>query len=135
MRFPPLDVPEVPRWYARDDHRKLERISFGRLLDPGQEGLPDLFRLRRVQADREHLDLKRVVGLEARLLPPVIVEQTLAVEAHKLTDQAPIRIIGRRFDREVGHAEILGKVVQLERNLTDDAEGASSTAFERPEQI
>src|SRR5208282_6216140 len=104
---------EVPRWYARDDHRKLERISVGRLPDPVQERPPDLFRLRRVQADREHLDLERVVGPDARLLPPAIVEETLAVEAHKLTDQAPIRIVGRRFDREADHAEILGKVVQL----------------------
>src|SRR5271154_5266286 len=135
MRFPPLDVPEVPRWYARDDHRKLERISFGRLPDPVQEGPPDLFRLRRVQADRDHLDLERVIGPEARLFPPVIVKETLAVEAHKLTDQAPIRIIGRRLDREADHAEILGKVVQLERNSTDDAEGAASAAFQRPEEI
>src|SRR5208283_1369522 len=99
MRFEPLGVPEVPRWYARDDHRKLQRISVGRLPDPVQEGLPDLFRLRRVQAYREHLDLERVVGPDARLLSPAIVEETLAVEAHKLTDEAPIRIIGRRLDR------------------------------------
>src|SRR5208283_5776278 len=109
---------------------KLQRISVGRLPDPVQEGLPDLFRLRRVQAYREHLDLERVVGPDARLLSPAIVEETLAVEAHKLTDEAPVRIIGRRLDREAGHAEILGKVVQLERNLADDAEGSSSTALE-----
>src|ERR1700735_4484028 len=65
----------------------------------------------------------------------MVVEEMLPIEAYELADQAPISIIRRRLDLEAGVAKELRKIVQLERNLADDAEGAASTAFERPEQI
>src|SRR6266851_2271177 len=65
----------------------------------------------------------------------MVVEEMLLVEAHELADQAPIGIIRRRFDREVGDAEELGKIVHTQCHLTHHAVAAASTAFERPEQI
>ena len=65
----------------------------------------------------------------------MVVEEILAIEADELADQAPIGIIGRRFDREVGGAEELGKIVRAHRHLAHDAEAAASAAFQRPEQI
>src|SRR5260370_25462885 len=59
----------------------------------------------------------------------------LLVEAHELADQAPIGIVRRRFDREVGGAEELGKIVNPQCQLTHHAVAAASAAFQRPEQI
>src|SRR5271165_1507100 len=65
----------------------------------------------------------------------MIIEEMLRVEANELSDQAPIGIIRRRFDREVGGAEELGEIVNPQRHLTHHPETAASAAFQRPEQI
>jgi hypothetical protein len=65
----------------------------------------------------------------------MVVEKTIAVEAYELADQAPIRIVGRRFDFETHGAEELGKIMNPHGQLADHAEGASASALERPEQI
>src|SRR5271169_3732058 len=65
----------------------------------------------------------------------MVVEQMLAVETHELTDQAPIGIVRRRFDREVSGAEELGKIVYAQCQLAHHAEGTAAAALERPEQI
>src|SRR5712692_2047442 len=59
----------------------------------------------------------------------------LRVEAHALADQAPIGIIRRRFEREVGDAEELGQIVNTQCQLTHHPIAAASPAFQRPEQI
>src|SRR5580658_3544270 len=135
MLFPPLRIPPVPRRYGSDNQPPIKRIIVRRTRHPIQKRLPDFFRLRRVQPLADHVDFKRVFGIHMRLLSPMVVEEMLPIEAHELADQTPIGIIRRRLDLEAGVAKELGKVVQLERNLTDDAEGASSSALERPEQI
>src|SRR5580658_3006421 len=59
----------------------------------------------------------------------------LPVETHELPDQAAIRIIRPRLDREIDRAEVLGKVVHEQRHLTNYAKGAASAALQRPKQI
>ena len=82
---------------------------------PVQKRLPDLFRLLSVQALKDHADDERVVRVHVGLLSPMVVEKTLLVEAHKLAEKAPIGIIRRRFDGEIGCAEELGKIVSTQR--------------------
>src|SRR6266446_1434075 len=82
-----------------------------------------------------HSDVERVVRLHMDLLSPMVVEEILPVEAHELANQAPISVIRRRLDREVGAAEELGKIVNTQCHLTHHAEAAATTAFQRPEQI
>src|SRR6266851_4693150 len=82
-----------------------------------------------------HSDVERVVRLHMDLLSPMVVEEILPVEAHELANQAPISIIRRRLDREVGAAEELGKIVNTQCQLTHHAEAAATAAFQRPEQI
>ena len=65
----------------------------------------------------------------------MVVEEMLLVEAHKLADQAPIRLVRRCFDREIGDAEELGKIMKTQCQLTHDTKGAAPAAFQRPEQI
>jgi hypothetical protein len=67
--------------------------------------------------------------------PHMVVEEMLLVEADELADQAAISIIRRRFDREVGDAEELGKIVKTQCHLAHHPVTAASAAFERPEQI
>ena len=135
MLFPPLHIPQVSRRYASNRQPPFKRIIVRRIRHPIQKRLPDLFRLLEVQSVRDHADLERVVGIHVCLLSPMIVEQMLMVEAHELANQAPIGIIRRRFDREVGGAEELGKIVHPQCHLTHYAEAATSAAFQRPEQI
>ncbi len=96
---------------------------------PFQKRLPDLFRLLCVQSVREHADDEPVVWPHVRLLSPLVVEEMLPVKAHELADQASIGIIRRRFDREVGDAEELGKIVKTQCQLTHHPKAAASAAF------
>src|SRR5262245_4243638 len=65
----------------------------------------------------------------------MVVEEMLVIEAHKLAYQAPIRILRRRLDREIGDAEELGKIVKTQCQPTHHAETAAPTTFQRPEEI
>src|SRR5258708_33635312 len=65
----------------------------------------------------------------------MVVEEMVAVEADELPNESPITIVRRRFDREVGDSEGIGKIVKAEGHLAHHAESAASTAFQRPEQI
>src|SRR6266852_3376951 len=72
-----------------------------------------------------HSDVERVGRLHMDLLSPMVVEEILPVEAHELANQAPISVIRRRLDREVGAAEELGKIVNTQCHLTHHAEAAA----------
>src|SRR5262249_29037439 len=111
------------------------RACAGRTRDPVEKWLPDLSRLLSVQSLGDHVDDERVVGVDVRLLTPMVVEEMLAVEAHELADQAPVGVVGRRFDGDADGTEELGQLVHAERHLADHAEAAASTALQRPEQI
>src|SRR5262249_18437117 len=81
MLLPPLHVPPVSRWDAADDHTPLRRACAGRTCHPVEKWLPDLSRLLSVQSLGDHVDDERVVGVDVRLLTPMVVEEMLAVEA------------------------------------------------------
>src|SRR5581483_5407093 len=65
----------------------------------------------------------------------MVVEEMLAIEAHKLAYQTPIRVVRRRLDREIGDAEELGKIVKTQCQPTHHAEATAPAAFQRPEEI
>jgi len=91
--FPPLHVPEVPRWDGPDVYPPHGRKCVPRLRRPIQKRLPGLFRLRVVEPPGQHADLESIIGIHVRLLPPPVVEDMLRVEAHELPNQTPERII------------------------------------------
>ena len=59
----------------------------------------------------------------------------IAIEGDDVADEAAVRIIGGRFDRDVCCAEKLGQLVRAHRHPAHDTEGATSAAFQSPEQI
>src|ERR1700731_3093108 len=69
------------------------------------------------------------------LLTPMLVEEMIAIEGDDVADEAAVRIIGGRFDRDVCRAEKLGQLVRAHRHPAHDTEGATSAAFQSPEQI
>src|SRR5215469_6701490 len=93
MLFPPVRVPVVARRYASDDHPAFLRVRARRTRDPVEKGLPDRFCLLSVQPEGDHSDLELVVRPQVDLLTPMVVEEMLCIEAHELTNQAPIVII------------------------------------------
>ena len=69
------------------------------------------------------------------LLTPMLVEEMIAIEGDDVADEAAVRIIRGRFDRDVCRAEKLRQLVRAHRHPAHDTEGASSAAFQSPEQI
>jgi len=49
-----------------------------------------------------HADFELVVWREVRLFAAMIVEESFAVKANEVADQAAIGVIGRSFDDEIG---------------------------------
>src|SRR5215469_11992396 len=98
-----------------------------------QKRLPDLPCLLGTQARRIHFDLERVVWPYMDLLTPMLVEEMIAIEGDDIADEAAVRIIGGRFDRDVCCAEKLGQLVRAHRHPAHDTEGATSAAFQSPE--
>src|SRR5260370_26661226 len=135
MLFPPLHVPEMSRGHAYDRQPPFQRIFVRQTRHPIAKRLPNLFRLFAIESLKDHFELEGVVGIELGLLSPMVVEEMLPVEAHELANQAMEGIIRRRFDREVGGAEELGEIVYPQCQLTHDAEGRASAAFQRPKSI
>src|SRR5246127_947653 len=100
-----------------------------------QKRPPDLPCLLGTQARRNHSDLESVVGPYMDLLTPMLVEEMIAIEGDDVADEAAVPIIGGRFDRDVCRAEKLGQLVRAHRHPAHDTEGATSSAFQSPEQI
>ena len=100
----------MPKGHAADLRLRFDRVGGGRLRQPIEERLPDFSRLLRVQAKMNHADFKLVVGREVRLFAPMIVEESFAVEANEVADQAAIGVIGRGFDGEIGAAGKFWKI-------------------------
>src|SRR5579864_478039 len=65
----------------------------------------------------------------------MIVEQLLAIEAHKLPDQPAIRSVRTSFDGDYGSAEEFRKFAHTQCQLADDPKAASTATFERPEEV
>ena len=81
---------------------RFDGVGGGRLRQPMEERLPDSSRLLRVQSKMNHADFELVVWREVRLFAAMIVEESFAVKANEVADQAAIGVIGRSFDDEIG---------------------------------
>src|SRR5215469_8377685 len=114
MLFAPVDIPPMAEGHAADARLRLDGVRAGRLRQPIEERLPDLLRLLGVESDMNHADFEFVVGREVRLLAPMIVEESIAVETDEVTDQAAVGVVGRRFDGEVGAAGKFGEITHAE---------------------
>jgi len=85
------------RQYASDCHTPFSRICLRGTCYSVEKRLPNLLRLPSVQCVRGHSDDEDVAGVHPSHIPPVIIEDMLAVEAHEFTYEASIGIIRRTF--------------------------------------
>ena len=135
MLFPPLHVPPARAGMLPMTPCALNGIVAAANPPPSPETVARLFRLLSVQSLETHLDASVLSGFTWACSPQWSLKRCCPVEAHELADQAPIRIIRRRFDREVRGTEELRQIVNTQRHLAHHAEAAATAALQRPEQI
>src|SRR6516225_9959121 len=90
MLVPPLRIPLVPGRKASNCFKTGKRVVIR--LGPGNEWLPDCFHLITLQPIAEHLHGKRVVGLNMNLLSPLVIEESVPIEADELADQVSVGV-------------------------------------------
>ncbi len=131
-RVPPVACQRAERgcMAACGELQRLRRIA-----GPLEEGLPDPRHGGGVQPLADERNVQGIVGLDLHALAPVRVVEAVAVQIHETPQQPPegsVRIGPYRGERSPGEVR---QLMRLQGDLGDDAETATATALQSPEQL
>ena len=119
-----VGVPALPRRPGKDPHRLDKAAVVAGARDPGEEGLPDGFGLRLVEAEATHADVEPVVAAEVDDVAPLRGRQPLSIKRHKTADQTAERGVGMGMDGRVHFARRRRQLVCSQGEPRDELHSA-----------